>query len=86
MQVSHGAPNDQFRHVGDLGNIEAGEDGMAQIDGVDSHLSLTGKRGVIGRSIVVHEKQDDLGRGGTEESSKTGSAGARLACGVVGFI
>ncbi|XP_008216840.1 superoxide dismutase [Cu-Zn] isoform X1 [Nasonia vitripennis] len=84
--VNHGAPNDPLRHVGDLGNIEAGEDGIAQIDGVDHYLTLTGVRGAIGRTVVVHEKQDDLGRGGNEESAKTGSAGARLACGVVGFI
>ncbi|XP_011503272.1 PREDICTED: superoxide dismutase [Cu-Zn]-like [Ceratosolen solmsi marchali] len=83
---NHGAPNDQLRHVGDLGNVDADEDGIAQIDGVDHYLSLLGVRGAIGRAIVVHEKQDDLGRGGTEESAKTGSAGSRLACGVVGFI
>ncbi|KAJ8686419.1 hypothetical protein QAD02_022213 [Eretmocerus hayati] len=84
--VNHGAPNDPLRHVGDLGNIEAGEDGVAQVDGVDHYLTLTGVRGAIGRAVVVHEKPDDLGRGGNEESAKTGSAGARLACGVVGFI
>ena len=27
--------------------------------------------------------QDDLGRGGNEDSTKTGNAGPRLACGVV---
>ena len=85
-QVNHGAPIDPLRHVGDLGNIEAGEDGVAQIDGVDHYLTLTGIRGAIGRAIVVHEQKDDLGRGGTEESAKSGTAGARLTCGVIGFI
>ena len=32
---------------------------------------------------MVHEKEDDLGLGGTEESSKTGSAGARLDCCII---
>lgn len=86
FQVNHGAPSDPLRHVGDLGNIEVGEDGVAHIDGMDHYLSLVGVRGAIGRALVIHAKPDDLGRGGTEESLKTGSAGERVACGVVGFM
>ena len=85
FQAQHGAPNDPLRHVGDLGNIQVGEDGVAQVDGIDHYLSLLGVRGAIGRGIVVHAKPDDLGRGKTEDSRRTGSAGARLACGVIVF-
>ncbi|KYM94184.1 Superoxide dismutase [Cu-Zn] [Cyphomyrmex costatus] len=84
--VNHGAPSDPLRHIGDLGNIEVGEDGVARIDGMDHYLSLVGVRGAIGRALVIHAKPDDLGRGGTEESLKTGSAGERVACGVIGFL
>ncbi|KAK2558081.1 Superoxide dismutase [Cu-Zn] [Acropora cervicornis] len=72
-------------HHGDLGNIIANEQGVAKVDMTDKLVSLVGKDSVVGRTIVVHEKADDLGKGGNEESTKTGNAGGRLACGVIGI-
>ena len=70
-------------HVGDLGNVTAGEDGVADFLIKASRVDLIGDRSVVGRGIVIHAKEDDLGKGGDAESLKTGNAGDRLACGVI---
>jgi len=70
-------------HVGDLGNIVADSNGVANIRIVANRISLTGERSIVGRAIVVHKDEDDLGKGGDSESLKTGNAGDRLACGVI---
>lgn len=81
----HGASYDENRHAGDLGNIIAGENGEANVDLIDTLIPLSGPNSIIGRAIVVHAGEDDLGKGGFEDSKTTGHAGGRLACGVVGF-
>uniref|UniRef100_A0AAF5Q5X8 Superoxide dismutase [Cu-Zn] n=2 Tax=Wuchereria bancrofti TaxID=6293 RepID=A0AAF5Q5X8_WUCBA len=83
---THSDPTDEMRHVGDLGNIVAEGDGTAHINISDKHVQLLGPNSIIGRSIVVHADQDDLGKGigdKKNESLKTGNAGARVACGIV---
>ncbi len=82
---THGAPEDEERHVGDLGNLTAGEDGVAKFDFTDRLIKLNGPISIIGRTMVIHADQDDLGKGGHELSKTTGNAGARLACGVIGI-
>ena len=69
--------------MGDLGNITADNSGTANIKIVAERIDLIGERSIIGRSIVVHSDVDDLGKGGDEESLKTGNAGDRLACGII---
>jgi len=82
---THGAPTDEERQVGDLGNVTAGADGVAKIDITDKMINLMGPNSIIGRTMVIHEGVDDLGRGGHEQSKTTGNAGGRLACGVIGI-
>ena len=70
-------------HVGDLENVLADDKGVAKFSIVAPRVDLIGERSVIGRGIVIHEDEDDLGKGGDAESLKTGNAGERLACGVI---
>ncbi|KAL5720487.1 superoxide dismutase [Ranunculus cassubicifolius] len=85
LKKSHGAPSDSERHAGDLGNIIAGADGIAEISIMDTQIPLSGQHSVLGRAVVVHADSDDLGRGGHELSKTTGNAGARIGCGIIGL-
>ena len=97
--TKHGdiADSKQHRHAGDLGNILADQNGNAQYTIYDKVIRLHGKYNIIGRSVVIHSGRDDLGLGGLDkdgnivdkkkhlESQKTGNAGSRIACGVIGI-
>ena len=89
LNKEHGGPwemDGKNRHLGDLGNIVADKNGNCVQTIKDKYLQLRGyKYNIIGRSVVVHDKEDDLGRGGDAESKKTGNAGARIGCGVIGY-
>uniref|UniRef100_A0A2H4GBW9 Superoxide dismutase [Cu-Zn] n=1 Tax=Bursaphelenchus xylophilus TaxID=6326 RepID=A0A2H4GBW9_BURXY len=88
FKKTHAGPQDSDRHAGDLGNVEADTSGVAKFSFVDKVISLSGETNVVGRSLVIHAGEDDLGRGQgdkKEESLKTGNAGARAACGVIGL-
>ena len=82
---THAGPKDLNRHVGDLGNIQADATGKGILKWEDPLIHIWGGvNNVVGRAMVVHEMEDDLGLGANEESLKTGNAGGRLACGVIG--
>lgn len=76
--VEHGGPDDEVRHVGDLGNLQSDAEGNAMTDFVDPKLQLSGMTSILGRGVIIHAGEDDL------ESQPTGAAGSRLACGVIG--
>ncbi|KAL5632794.1 hypothetical protein ACGC1H_005668 [Rhizoctonia solani] len=80
---THGGPQSAERHAGDLGNIEAGSDGVAKIDIYDSVISFSGETSILARGLVIHAGEDDLGLGNATDSLTTGHAGARFACGVI---
>ncbi|KAK5645503.1 hypothetical protein RI129_006803 [Pyrocoelia pectoralis] len=84
--LQHGGPKDPLRHVGDLGNIEAKDDGKVEVEFVDPLLSLIGGgRSIVGRALVITENEDDLGRGASAESVSTGNSGKPIACGVIAY-
>ncbi|XP_063949533.1 superoxide dismutase [Cu-Zn] 2 isoform X2 [Daucus carota subsp. sativus] len=83
LKKNHGAPTDDERHAGDLGNVVANQDGIAEVSITDTRLS--GQYSILGRAVVVHADPDDLGRGGHELSKTTGNAGARVGCELLTF-
>ena len=59
----------------------------------DHLVKLYGEYSVIGRSVMIHEDEDDLGKGDNSEpgvngktSKSTGNAGARVACGEIKLV
>lgn len=82
----HGCPGTQERHVGDLGNIATNSKGVAKYTFYDNVIKLRGfKANIIGRGLIIHQDEDDCGLGGNPESLKTGNAGKRIACAVIGY-
>lgn len=95
--TTHGSLTSKVRHMGDLGNIVS----KAGVSKGELYLPKarldSSKYGILGRMIIVHADEDDLGLGGLdaqgrvidqkvhEESLKTGNAGKRVACGVIGL-
>jgi len=67
------------------GNIEADDDGIANIALEDRQVKLIGPHSIIGRSIVIKSNEDDLGKGGHETSLISGNSGQKIAGGVVGI-
>jgi Cu-Zn family superoxide dismutase len=87
--VDHGHQKNttiKTRHVGDLGNIYTDHNGTAKYIFYDNLIKLRGtKCNIIGRGLIIHQDEDDLGEGGDAESLKTGNAGKRIACAVIGY-
>lgn len=82
----HGGLNEKESHLGDLGNINVDETGRCNSEIIANYLPLSGPYSVIGRSMIIHSKEDDLGTGYNEESHKTGNSGERISCGIIGYL
>jgi len=74
----HAGHDSPMRHVGDMGNIRADQNGVATVDLDDELMSFEGPTSILGRGLVVHEKADDL------RTPPSGNAGGRLAVAIIG--
>lgn len=72
--------------IGDWSNIVAKEDGSVDTSFTDKLSSLHGPHSILARTIVIHADEDDLGLTDHPDSKKTGNAGGRVACGVIGIM
>ncbi|KAH0947694.1 hypothetical protein HN011_004304 [Eciton burchellii] len=78
----HGDPEDDLskRHAGDLGNISADATGKAIFWKLYKFLKISD---IIGRSLVITENPDDLGKSDNPESKINGNSGTGLTCGII---
>jgi superoxide dismutase, Cu-Zn family len=75
----HGLPESENRHAGDLGNVQADDQGKAHYEIKVHTITVQGhKNPVVGHAVIVHAKPDD-------GSQPVGNAGGRIACGVIGL-
>jgi len=70
----HGGVSTPVRHGGDLGNMQVDANGKGLLVVAVADLTVDS---VVGRSVVVHEKKDDL------QTDPAGNSGARIACGTL---
>ena len=81
----HGGPGSKDRHVGDLGNLKTDKNGNVTIVMSDTMIKLKGKANIIGRGLIIHADEDDLGLGTNTASKINGNAGKRIACAIIGI-
>lgn len=79
--AKHGSPSADAaaRHLGDMPNILADEDGHATVTGALAGATLRdgGANDVVGKAVVVHARRDDY------VTQPSGDSGDRIACGVI---
>ncbi|MXV37903.1 superoxide dismutase family protein [Flavobacteriaceae bacterium Ap0902] len=76
----HGKFNVEGFHMGDIGNLEADEDGNATLTFTTDKWCLDcddESENLVGRSIIIHEGEDDF------TTQPTGNAGGRIGCVVI---
>lgn len=75
--AAHGSPEAAEHHVGDMGNIEADEEGRVATELAFEGLAFSGPASILQKAVVIHSGEDDL------ETQPDGDAGGRVGCGVI---
>ncbi len=81
MGSPHGRPSDppDQRHLGDLGNLEAGDEGHAVYNRLDTLISLEEPDAVVGKAVIIHRGEDTF-------AQPSGAAGPRVGCGIIKMV
>lgn len=77
--TKHGGPHSAEKHVGDLGNIIADQQGNALYEYMSRDITLNGPHSIIGRAVLVHKDADDF------TTQPSGNSGSRIGVGVIGI-
>jgi len=75
----HGKWGEAPHHLGDVGNITVGEDGIGNLSLTTDRWTLGGgaENDIYGKALIVHADPDDF------TSQPTGAAGVRIGCAVI---
>ncbi len=80
-KAPHAGPDQATRHGGDLGNITVNSDGKGQMTmDLPPVAGMSDWGTIVGKSVVLHEKADDL------KTQPAGDAGPRIGCGVIAAV
>lgn len=76
-KAEHGFLAANGQHAGDMPNQYVDQDGKLRAQVFNGMVSLNGKNGIRGRTLIIHAESDDY------RSQPVGGAGKRLACAVI---
>lgn len=76
-KAEHGFLAANGPHAGDMPNQYVDQDGKLRAQVFNGMVSLNGKNGIRGRTLMIHADSDDY------RSQPVGGAGKRLACAVI---
>lgn len=77
---AHALTDKAHRHAGDMGNLDADQNGVAHLEILLHGVTINGLMNpILGRAVIVHVKEDD-------GSQPVGNAGARIGQGTIGVM